>query len=220
MTAVPIDHSGRRNHRPEPAERRTFAKVRRGSRLARRDWWGHFGWNQGRRLLLALRIHAEGLRKKGQRTGAWGTISFGAIRLAELLVAIAAKGRGRLEPSADWLAKALNVPAKSIHAWKGQLKAHGFLSWQRRYLETGKAGVRGPQVQQTTNAYWLAIPAEAEAAVSKRCGPRSAAGDKAEAMRRTDPKLADALATLEAEVHDDLAARAEAVDGESRQAPT
>lgn len=199
MTAVPIgDVLARR----EPMHRRTHQKVRRGSKLYRPNWNGYFSWNQGRRLLLALRIQAETLRKKGQRHGAAGTISFGAIRLAELMVAIAAKRRGALEPSAEWMARKLNVPAKSIHAWKAQLKRFGFLDWQRRYIETGHGGIRGPQVQQTTNAYFLAIPAAAQALVDKALGPKGAAGDKAEKMARTDPALSASLAKLEAGVMD------------------
>lgn len=202
MTAVPIDHS-HRSRKPEPAQRRTLQKVRRGSRLARRDWFAHFSWVQGRRLLLAMRIYVKGLRKAGQRTGARGTLSFGAQRLLELLVSIAARRKGQLEPSAAWLAKELTVPPKSIHAWKEQLKRHGFLNWQRRYVETGLQGVRGPQVEQTTNAYFLSIPEAAETALRSRLGPKGAAGNKAEKVERTDPALAAALSNLGAAVQDE-----------------
>jgi hypothetical protein len=189
MTAVPIEPGGRFK---TPPHRRTHQKVRRHSRAYQRDWFRHFSWAEGRRLLLALRIHAEGLRRKGERTGAAprqgeaGGISFGAIRLAELLVAIAAKGKGRLEPSVAWLARRLNVPAKSVHAWKEQLRRHGFLSWTRRYLETGKPGSRGPQVHQTSNAYVLTTPAAASAAAERVLGPRGAAGDQTEARARSE----------------------------------
>ncbi len=202
MTAVPIV-SAQSAVRREPEHRRTLQKVRRGSRLARRDWFAHFSWVQGRRLLLAMRIYVKGLRKTGQRTGARGTLSFGAQRLLELLVSVAARRRGQLEPGAAWLARELGVPAKSIHAWKEQLKRHGFLNWQRRYVETGLPGQRGPQVTQTTNAYFLSIPDAAEAALRNRLGPKGAAGSKSEKVERTDPALAAALANLGNAVQDD-----------------
>lgn len=196
--AVMIEGVGRR----EPLHRRTNQKVRRNSHAVRRSWWKHFSWERGRRLLLALRIHAEHLRKKGQRTGAAprkgvmgdkGGISFGAIRLMEVLVAIAARYEGRLEPSAEWLGDALNVPAKSIHAWKEQLKRHGFLTWQRRYVETGQQGQRGPQVRQTSNAYVLTIPQAAEAAAEARVSPRAARQSKEERAYVNQPRLMAAL---------------------------
>lgn len=193
--AIAVEGVGRR----EPGHRRTGDKVRRNSHPVRRSWWKHFTWTRGRRLLLALRIHAEHLRRKGQRTGAAprpgvigdkGGISFGAIRLMEVLVAVAARYEGRLEPSAEWLGDALNVPAKSIHAWKEQLRRHGFLSWQRRYVETGRPGVRGPQVRQTTNAYVLTIPAAAEAAAEARVAPRAASSQsKEERAYAVNPRL-------------------------------
>lgn len=188
--------------RREPMHRRTHQKVRRNSHAVRRSWWTHFSWARGRRLLLALRIHAEHLRKKGQRTGAAprpgvmgdkGGISFGAIRLMEVLVAIAARYEGRLEPSAEWLGEALNVPAKSIHVWKEQLKRHGFLTWQRRYVETGRAGQRGPQVRQTSNAYVLTIPAAAEAAAEARVSPRAAQQNREERAYTNNPGLMQSL---------------------------
>lgn len=209
MTAVAIEGFGRR----EPSHRRTGDKVRRNSHAVRRSWWKHFTWTRGRRLLLALRIHAEHLRRKGQRTGAAprpgvigdkGGISFGAIRLMEVLVAVAARYEGRLEPSAEWLGDALNVPAKSIHAWKEQLRRHGFLTWQRRYVETGKPGLRGPQVRQTTNAYMLAIPAAAEAAAEARVAPRPPSHSKEEKAYTANPRLMGALDKYEGSIVQDM----------------
>lgn len=184
MTAVPIDHSHRRR-RPEPESRRTYAPVRRGSQPAGGENWRPLSWKEGRKILLALRIHAEKQRRKGERTGTAprdkdgdpGGISFGAIRLAEILVGIATKRNGRCEPSVKWLAKALNVPLKTIHAWKGQLKRHGFLDWRRRWVFSGRMGPRGEQVQQTSNAYWLKAPLEALQAAAKVLAPREAEQD-------------------------------------------
>lgn len=211
MTAATYDFRSRAPA-PEPAHRRTFQPVRRDSRLAGRETWPHFTWKQGRRILLAARMKAEKLRQPGQRTGADGTISFGALRLLELMVQIAARGKGRLEPSAAWLAKALNVPMKSIHAWKAQLKAHGFLNWRRRYVATGRTGVRGPQVEQTSNAYWLSAP-EADLKRADKVimpkAPQESRAEMAERLRRVadeqeaEDRLAAALGKLEARVSAD-----------------
>lgn len=137
--------------------------VRRGSELAINSRWMRFSREEGHRLLFVLKVKAERLRKPGQRTGAPGTISFGAIRLAEVLVSLCVKGNGRLEPSVAWLARAINVPAKSIHVWNRQLQEHGFLSWTRRYVRVDHPGQKGPQLKQTSNAYRLTTPSLAAA---------------------------------------------------------
>lgn len=147
--------------------------VRRGSELAINSRWMRFSREEGHRLLFVLKVKAEGLRKPGQRTGAPGTISFGAIRLAEVLVSLCVKGNGRLEPSVAWLARAINAPAKSIHAWKQQLREHGFLRWTRRYVRVENPGQKGPQLKQTSNAYRLMTPSPA-AAWAERLRWRSA----------------------------------------------
>lgn len=197
MTAAAIG-SGRR----EPEARRTYEPVRRGSRAAcRPEAWRRLSRGEANRRILALKVYQAGLRQPGQRWGARGTISPGAIGLFELLCNMAVKNAGRLEPSAAWLAKIRNVPVKVIHAWKAQLKAHGFLDWARRYVETGRQGLRGPQVEQTTNAYWTAAPAAALAAADRLKAPlpddvpRRAGSDALQAqLDRLRDRVADRMA--------------------------
>lgn len=204
MTAIPIDHSHRR--RPEHAHRRTFAPVRRNSQAAGREKWPTFTRKMGNRLILALKIHQEKQRRKGERTGTAprdakgdpGGISHGAIRLAEFLVNIAVSGAGRLEPSVEHLAYKLNVPAKTIHAWKAQLKRHGFLEWRRRWVETGREGVRGPQVAQTSNAYWLKGPKAALQAADKAADKGFPQPERQDRIRQLDPVLAKQIEALDA----------------------
>lgn len=206
MTAVPID--GFRHH--EPSHRRTHQPVRRNSRpAAARENWRPLPRSEANRRILALKVYQARLRKPGQRWGAAGTISPGAIGLFELLCNMAVKNAGRLEPSAAWLARARNVPVKVIHAWKAQLKAHGFLDWKRRYVETGREGIRGPQVEQTTNAYWTAAPAEALAAVDKLKPPPSADMDTAreDRWRQANPELAERMDRLRAGAEASMARR-------------
>lgn len=202
MTAVPIDHSRRRQ--PEPAHRRTHQPVRRNSQAAGREKWPHFSKAMGRRIILALKIHQEKLRRHGQRTGAApkggdaGGISHGAVRLAEFLVNIASAGAGRLEPSVEYLAHKMNVPAKTIHVWKGQLRRHGFLEWRRRWVETGRQGVRGPQVEQTSNAYWLKAPVAAMQAAEKAARKGQPELTRAERIDKLPPGLAETVRQAEA----------------------
>lgn len=161
-----------------PEHRRTYQKVRRESRWAGTERWQSISKEHGNDMLLALTVYREKLRKPGQRWGAKGTISSGAVEMYRLMINMAVRGRGRLEPSVGWMAEKLNVPAKVIHAWKGQLKDHGFLIWQRRYVESGLSGRRGPQVKQISNAYALKTPAKAWEAISKliRRRPNAARG--------------------------------------------
>lgn len=159
-----------------PEHRRTYQRVRRESRWAGSEDWIPISLEQGKDMLFALSVYREKLRKPGQRWGAKGTISAGAVDMYRLLINMNVRGRGRLEPSVAWLAEKLNVPSKVIHAWKNQLADHGFLKWKRRYLESGLAGRRGPQIKQTSNAYFLHTPSKALEAISKiiRRRPRAA----------------------------------------------
>ncbi|WP_313003814.1 hypothetical protein [Brevundimonas sp.] len=135
--------------------------IRAGSKHASQVRHLRYSREEGVRFIAALERYAETLRKPGQRTGAAGTISFGAVRLAQVLMRLAVKYNGRVEPSVAWLAKQLNVACKSIHAWKGQLADHGFLRWERRYIHVGLPRQRGPQLKQTSNAYRLSLPKKA-----------------------------------------------------------
>ncbi|WP_323055481.1 replication protein RepA [Brucella intermedia] len=67
---------------------------------------------------------------------------------------------GRLDPSIDFLMLKLRRSRDAIVRALKALRLHGFLDWLRRYVPTGNEG-RGPQVQQTSNAYRLSLPARA-----------------------------------------------------------
>lgn len=203
MTAEP----GRRFRAAEPERRRTYQKVRRESRWAGNEQWSALSRDQAKTMVLALRVYREKLRQPGQRWGAAGTISAGAVDLFQLLANIAVRGRGRLEPSVAWLAERLNVPGKVIHAWKAQLKEHGFLTWRRRYVECGLKGQRGPQVQQTSNAYALKLPAKAWDGISKLVRRRRAEEAPAAAPARLSAKekrLRDRAAAERAQLRESL----------------
>lgn len=136
-------------------------KVRKGSRPVGRALQRPFTRKDAYRIGVALDQYSRTLRRPGQRSGAPGTLSQGAIRLGKLLAELGARYGGRVWPTATWLAEQLGVARKSVHAWKAQLAEHGFLQWERRYIRTGLLGRPGPQVQQTSNRYHLSLPRKA-----------------------------------------------------------
>ena len=163
MTAVPIERWGR-----EPEHRRTYNPTRRNSRLVehgRRERYPQLSKKEQWLRLFALKIYRTKLRRQGQRWGAAGTISAGAVEFYELILKLEARF-GLVDPCVDWLAEQMNVPAKVVHAWKAQLQDHGFLFWERRCVETGAEGKRGPQLHQTSNRYWTSLPRKAAELVS------------------------------------------------------
>lgn len=161
MTAIAVT-PGRKFRAAEPEHRRTMQPVRRGSRWTNhREKWQRLSRKEGNLRMFALERYQVTTRKAGQRFGAEGTISDGAVKMFKILVNMAVKNSGRIEPSVGWLATTLNVPLKVVHKWKAQLQEHGFLDWEKRYVETGRQGVRGPQVAQTSNAYITKLPQKA-----------------------------------------------------------
>nr|WP_315025221.1 hypothetical protein [Brevundimonas diminuta] len=164
MSAAISVKPGAKFRAPEPESRRTYQPVRRGSRWTNhRERWQALSRKEANLRIFALERYQVTTRKPGQRFGADGTISDGAVKLFKILCNMAVKNRGRVEPSVEWLAseKVLNVPMKVVHKWKAQLQEHGFLDWDRRYVETGRQGIRGPQVAQTSNAYITKLPQKA-----------------------------------------------------------
>ncbi len=83
-----------------------------------------------------------------------------AIELLELFANLVNFRTGRLDPSIETLMRYLRRSRDAIVRALKALRQHGFLDWLRRYIPTGNQG-RGPQVQQTSNAYRLSLPARA-----------------------------------------------------------
>lgn len=198
-----------RLRKPEPLHRQTGSRIHHSS-VARRDrWWQHFSADEAKRHRLAFNLYAESRRrKKGQRMGSIGTLSRGARDLHQLLLNLAVRGSGRLEPSLEYLAEKIDTSIKVIHGWLKQLRAFGFLRWTRRYVETGRPGLRGPQVEQTTNAYQLVCPSEANQLAAAKLGPAEDAADKAERLRRQGSPLMSSIDRLGFALQDDHEKRA------------
>ena len=93
--------------------------------------------------------------RNGRENGAIGHVGMEVLR--ELLRLIDYK-TGRLDPAIATLAQRIGRSIAAVAAALKRLKEHGFLDWLRRYIPTGNAGLRGPQVKQTSNAYRLMLP--------------------------------------------------------------
>jgi hypothetical protein len=134
--------------------------VRRQSRAAGRCegvFWRRTDRQEVRRIVMAARRYELATRQPGARSGALGSI---ALEIIELFANLVDFRTGRLEPSLDTLMRMLKRSRDAISRALKALRAHGFLDWLRRYVPTGNEG-RGPQVQQTSNAYRLSLPARA-----------------------------------------------------------
>ena len=109
-------------------------------------------------ILKAAEIYNEaGLHEKGERSGPLGSVALDVLRLFVNLIDFRT---GRLEPSITTIMDRLGRSRETIVRALKNLRAHGFIDWLRRYVPTGNEG-RGPQVQQTSNAYRLSLPEKA-----------------------------------------------------------
>lgn len=142
-----------------PAERER-TPVRRQSRAAGRCegvFWRRTNRQEVRQIVLAARRYELACREPGSRNGPLGSV---AIEVLELFANLVDFRTGRLDPSIDTLMLKLRRSRDAIVRALKALRSHGFLDWLRRYVPTGNEG-RGPQVQQTSNAYRLSLPARA-----------------------------------------------------------
>lgn len=155
---------------PTRADRRTYQPVRRHSRMAGRE--GVFWRPVSRQEVSAIILAAEKFelstkragRGRGRHNGALGPVALEILRLFRNIVHFRT---GRLDPSIDYLMERLERSRAAIVRALKALRDHGFLDWLRRYVPTGGEGARGPQVQQTSNAYRLSLPKRAASAIAR-----------------------------------------------------
>ncbi len=141
-------------------KRRCPTPVRRHSREAGRCegvFWRRTDRQEVRKIVLAARRYELAGRTHGARNGPLGAV---ALEVLDLLANLVNAKTGRLDPSLETLMRLLKRSRDAIVRALKALRAHGFLDWLRRYVPTGSEG-RGPQVQQTSNAYRLSMPARA-----------------------------------------------------------
>lgn len=143
-----------------PAERER-TPIRRHSHAAGRSegvFWRRTDRQEVRRIVLAARRYELACKEPGARNGPLGGV---AIEVLELFANLVNFRTGRLDPSIETLMRHLRRSRDAIVRALKALRSHGFLDWLRRYVPTGNEG-RGPQVQQTSNAYRLSLPERAK----------------------------------------------------------
>ena len=144
--------------------RPTGQRVHRYTRTARgqeRAFWQPFNPKDKARYLAAAEKYDRVQRQRdrharnGRKNGTLGHIGLDVLR--ELLRLVDYR-TGQLDPALATIAKRIGRSIAAVVEALKRLKAHGFLDWLRRYVPTGNAGLRGPQVKQTSNAYRLMLP--------------------------------------------------------------
>ncbi len=155
---------------PTRADRRTYQPVRRNSRAAGREgvFWRPVAREDVDRIILAAERFELSGKLAGRKNGPLGGVALEILRLFRNVVDFRT---GRLDPSLDYLMAKLRRSRAAIVAALKALRDHGFLDWLRRYVPTGEQGVRGPQVQQTSNAYRLSLPQRAKAMLGRYFSP-------------------------------------------------
>lgn len=116
--------------------------------------WGRVDKRELRRTVLAAKRYELTTRGKGQREGALGHI---AIEILDYMANLADAKTGRLEPSYEHLMRKLKRSKSAIAKALAALRAHGFLSWLRRFRPVHREGP-GPRVKQAANAYRISLP--------------------------------------------------------------
>lgn len=178
------------------AERRTHQPVRRQSRLAGRCegvFWRRTDRKEVRQIVDAARRYELTTRQPGARNGALG---FVALEVLELFANLVSFKTGQLDPSLEFLMRKLRRSKDAIHRALKALRAHGFLDWLRRYVPTDGEGGRGPQVQQTSNAYRLSLPERARQLLGRWAMPSPVPDDFAHAQAAQAAEIAAHVKTL------------------------
>lgn len=143
-------------HLPAVRTGRRCQPVRRHSRAVGREagFWKKTSRPETRQIVLAARKYELATKQPGSRNGALGTV---ALEVIEYLAHLVDYRTGRLDPALETLMRRLKRSKDAIVRALKALRQHGFLDWIRRYVPTGSGG-RGPQVQQTSNAYRMFLP--------------------------------------------------------------
>lgn len=143
------------------AARRTLQKVRRDSKPVgsiEGDLWRPTDKRSMRLALRAAERYDRAHKIKGRRNGPLGHVGLEVYRALWSRIRFT---DGCLCPSLEWIMQATRRSKAAVVGALKRLKALGFVAWRRRLEYTGGRGVRGPQVQQATNAYALGSPQEA-----------------------------------------------------------
>lgn len=186
-------YSGKR----EPVGRRTLSPVRRRSKRAG-DERGHaISGIQKAAMMRRFDEEARASKVAGRRWGSGKSYSRHDRGILDYLAFLAVQERGRVYPTIGTIAAAVGCTTRSVVEGLARLRTGGWLKWDRRYVETGERGTRGPQVKQTSNFYYLVFKTPAQqlleawkkaAAAKRQAKAERAAAAAAEAAKRQQDK--------------------------------
>jgi hypothetical protein len=163
---------------PSPRERTPVRRHSRERGYCEGVFWRPTTRQELRMIVLAARRYELAGRQPGGRNGPLGHV---ALEVIELLANLVSYRNGRLDPSLDYLMTKLRRSRDAVVRALRALRDHGFLDWLRRYVPTGKEG-RGPQVQQTSNAYRLSLPERAKRLLGRLAQPAPPPDDHSHAQ--------------------------------------
>lgn len=172
---------------PTPVRRHSYAAGRE-----RGVFWQATDRQTVRRIVAGARRYELATRQPGAQNGALG---FVALEVLDFLANLVNYKTGQLDPALETMMRRLKRSKDAITRALKALRAHGFLDWLRRYVPTGNEG-RGPQVQQTSNAYRLSMPPRALRLLGRYGQPAPAPDDFTAAQERRETGRADYMASL------------------------
>ena len=95
------------------------------------------------------------MKQRGERH----QIGANAIRVLKALLFLPGLefAKGHVEPALDTIMKHTRFARGTVVSALQRLKQHGFIDWVRRTIKTGNEPGFGPQVKQTSNAYFFPV---------------------------------------------------------------
>ncbi|WP_129792544.1 RNA replicase [Sphingosinicella sp. CPCC 101087] len=110
-------------------------------------------WKFKRALLKAAERFEDLTKPAGRRMGELG---WTGVKVLKALIEIVDNMTGRLEPAIATIAAKANLGVSTVGRALARLRDAGFLDWLRRTEPLDNDGA-GPQVHQTSNAYWFRL---------------------------------------------------------------
>lgn len=158
-------------------------------------FWRPFRPKDVARYLTAAERFERAGKKPGDRNGPLGTV---AIEVLRELLRLVDYRTGRLEPALLTIMARTKRSKDAVVTALKALRRHGFIDWVRRYIPTGNLGA-GPQVQQTSNAYRLALPPAAERLLGRAVEDAPMPDDHAHALEARQAERRAQLAGVDPE---------------------
>lgn len=153
--------------------------MRRGSREAgsfEAGFWRRPQEGEFARAMAGARALERETRCTGRPQGDIGPV---ALELLAQLYRLGQRFKGRIEPSLDFLMRAIRRSRTAVVRALKQLREAGFVEWARRFVPVDREGP-GPRYRQTSNAYRLRLPMALRRLLGKRADPAPLPDDVAQ----------------------------------------